>query len=344
MDIEFDYQNDVYGFLDFENIDKQFQSKGIIDETPSLFSIPTHFAAYSAENSGQSASYLIKAEEDNFGGKLTPNISRSNDSESKDLGKKSHSKDSLKFSRKIAKLLVENLASATEESVVSVFLRASSKIMNSIHTAFDEKAQVMPTEDLIQSEVSILQQIWKEFRDCLSYKKNNKICLVKPEHWNRIFNRKTFADQAIKACQLMKNDPSIKLLLNNECLLKCFCDILFVVNLLMVFTLVIKDGSPKGGKFIKEIETADNLIVLMTNPDLFQYYNHRSGKFASECCGACKICRSKGIPVGFKSILENTRVKTSMLIDTISKVFPTNLQKIQEEQVIYLLSVVIQSS
>ena len=248
-----------------------------------------------------------------------------------------HSKDSLKFSRRISKIMVKHLKSL--DTSICGFLGVSAKVVNTVVTALS--LDEIDSKILIQDQAFILRLIWSKFKDRLSYKKNNKICVVKSEYWENVFSLKTFTVHAKEAITELKESHTKQVLVRNEFILNCFCEILFSLSRLMVLALVLKDNTEEGGRFLRDIETIDQLLVLVMNPGLYECYNHRSGKFALECCGKCKVCRSKAIPSNFEALLNEARAKLSIFVSAIKTARPVDISLIQEQDIFYLLSLMI---
>lgn len=251
---------------------------------------------------------------------------------------KTYSKDCLKLGRKLVKLFKKNLASSRSR-FANRFLTVSAKLFNSVVATygFVERRQ----EELLDAQAEVLQSVWEQLKNCLNYSKNKKICVVKSEYWDNVFSHKTFINNAKNACRDLDALTVQNLFLNCEPILNSFCDILYIINQMMVLMLILKDDTPKGGQFIRKIETLDNLIVLIINPKLFDFYNHRSGKFASECCGKCKICRSREVPPDIGLALQVTRNATNYVINTILQNCSASLEAIEEYNVFFLLALLV---
>lgn len=268
----------------------------------------------------------------------------SNSSESNTQVKQIHSKDCLKFCRRISKILYESLNATRTDNFISPFLTSASKVINSILAVAygPESYYQIPVEDLNLVQTEILLKIWGRFKNLLSYHKNKKICIVKKEYWDVIFDRKVFRKYAKEACADLQKESSIKLVTSFEGIFNSFSDIMFSINVLMVLTLIMKDDTEECGQFLRKMEVIDNLLVLIIEPGLFEYYNHRSGKFPNECCGKCKICCSKNIPLSLGITVDAARKRVSFILGEIRKVVPKDAKEVKEEQLMYLLSGLIQ--
>lgn len=266
------------------------------------------------------------------------NFSANNQDDS-NKASKSHGKESLKFSRRLVKVLSKHLSN--KSAFASSFLQCSAKVINSILAAF-----AVPQREiswLVEDQSTLLQFVWKELKDCLSYHKNKKICIVKPEYWNNVFCRKTFSSHIKASLQYIQDSGLRKLLAEEEGIFRCFCDILFSMNQLMTITYVLRDNTTDGGKFLRELGTIENLLLLVINSGLFEFYNHSSAKFAPECCGKCKICRSKIVPWNMSTILKDTREKLKVLLDLVPSVCTSDLEVAADQELFYLISFLISS-
>lgn len=363
MDIEYDSQTEFFAFQNTNKIYYDNSEWNPLSFAPEIGSLATthlpstlYLPVQNYKQEQQIPAFVSKAdkqtvqlsEESSFStGIESLSVLNSNPLPSANV--KIYSKDSLKFCRRITKLLMKhfnalNSPSAGSSSFLKAFLGTSAKVINSILAAYGTPSiQQIQSEGLIKIQLGLLQQVWQQFKSCLSYNKNKKICIVKPEFWNILFCRKTFSSYIMESCKKLEKSTFQQLLGDYEGILKCFCDILYSINQLIILAVILRDDSPKGGQFIRKIETVDNLLVSMMDPRLFEFYNHRSGKFASECCGRCKICRSKNIPEEFGMVLENTRKKCNLLMDEILVICPTGLEgKINEDELMYLLALLVQ--
>lgn len=250
---------------------------------------------------------------------------------------KHHTKDCLKVGRRLIKLVLKHLK--TRSKLINKFLGASAKIVNSIFAVFGFKEPEI--EELLKVEAHILQKTWEEFKNCLSYNKNKKICVVKSEYWNVMFCSKTFVGYALTACKNLEKSFIKDALFSFEGLASCLCEILFLTNQLLLLTLIFKDQTAKGGNFLRTVQTMGNLVVLMIEPSLFDFYNHRSGKFPNECCGRCKICCSKNLPFDLEIVLQRGREKASTLTKAIFEICPESLETVNDEQLFSILVLLV---
>lgn len=250
-----------------------------------------------------------------------------------------HSRDSLKFGRKLIKLMKKHLKSSS--SFVSKYLKVSGEIITSIIVMMGYPEPII--EDVVHLQRQMLQKSWEQFKNCLSYHRNKKICVVKSEYWNVMFCSKTFVDLALQAPPSTKESYLVDFIFKNEGLSRAFCQILFLINKLIVLSLVLKDDTDKGGRFLRSINTCENLIVLAVEPRLYESYNQRSGKFANECCGKCKVCKSKAIPSNIDGLLREARLNANFLVKSILEIIPKSLDTVQDDQLFSLMYILVQS-
>lgn len=253
------------------------------------------------------------------------------------IGLKVYSKECLKFGRRISKLMLRHLSNYSAFS--QHFLDMSAQVTNTIRGAFALKEAAK--KDLIRDQYLILRSIWKEFRDCLSYHTNKKICIVKPEYWNIVFNRKNFIVCAKRAIESLQKDFLLNSPYEEARILDCMCEVLFGVNQLMTLTFILADTSDDGGKHMRGLDNIENLLVMIVDAGLFEFYNHRSGKFARECCGRCKICGSRAVPWNFLSLLQAARKKLKTISELIPSTFSSDLWIVNSQQLFYLLSLLV---
>lgn len=138
-----------------------------------------------------------------------------------------------------------------------------------------------------------------------------------------IFSKK-IAIQGIKTiCKSLATkykDPELRTVLEDCTYLEVFSNVIFCTNQVLLIIFLIRDSSEKG-TYLRELDTFRNFTVLMFSPELFQFYNHRSGSFALECCGKCKVCCSRVIPRDFLNVLSVSRMKEQEIISFINDVF-----------------------
>jgi hypothetical protein len=246
---------------------------------------------------------------------------------------KMHSKDCLKASRRLSKLMLYQIGA--NGSFLSGFLGASAQVINSVLAVL--ALGEINSKSLIRDQATVLCAVWEKFKNCLSYHKNKKICIVKSEYWDNVFSFKVFSENAKQTIKSLKSSQLKRVMSQNELVFNSFCEVLFSINKLMTLTFILRDNSINGGQFLRQIETINKLLVLVVDARLFEFYNHRSGKFAQECCGKCKICCSKDIPYNFAALLQEAREKVNTVVRAIPVICSTDLESIQEQELLCLL-------
>ena len=248
------------------------------------------------------------------------------------------SKEFLKFSRKLSNLALAYLQENTGFSMS--LLTFSARVSQTFFTLANLPCPKL--EDLRSLQLNCLEKLWSRYKETISYSKNKKICIVKSNDWYQLYNLPVFVS-AIK--EILSGDqtdyPSINLqvVCLLEGLIESFARLLYYTNLILTFTAIEKDSSEKG-EYLRNMKTIQNFLVLMANSELYKTYNHRSGKFATECCGKCKVCRSKAIPRDFELKLERGRAKSELMKTLVSITFP-DLSGISDSTLLQAFNVVM---
>lgn len=223
-----------------------------------------------------------------------------------------HSKDCLKFCRKISRVLIKIIK--PRESPAKELIEYNSMIMHCILGFLDIKDIEKQLLDELQYDC--LLEAWTRFKDFMSYSKNKKICIVKSEHWNLIFAKKPsmeyFKTIVKELAQRYDNQIVVATILRDPIFLETFTRMLYSANYMLTFVCIMKDNSPRGID-LRNLQTLNNFIVLMLQPELFPYYNNKRGKFALECCGKCKVCCSRELPKDFLQLLNEARRQSEIL-------------------------------
>ena len=230
-----------------------------------------------------------------------------------------HSKDGLKFSRKLASLMLNTIESPND--IFDQMMKFSSGVF--LNFLNDLKLYGVSSSEMREIQNRCLQSLWVEFKDQVSYKTNKKICLVKQEYWNKLFDKKSctaFLKQVCETLSMTWKTPAGKMALNDAVFCELFSQVLFYVNKLAVIVLILKDTSKKGA-FLRDLETVDNFVLMLLFPELMQLYNHKRGKFALECCQKCKICKSRLISDDFLSTLSESRRKMESIVTIVNEIF-----------------------
>jgi hypothetical protein len=240
-------------------------------------------------------------------------------SDASDSQEDNRSKDGLKFCRKLSTLMLEVLKAPND--VFHQIMTFSSQVLLSLLSPLNLHG--VSSSQIRELQYECLERLWAEFKELLSYSKNKKICIVKQEYWNMIFDKKgctTQLKQIFETLSKIWKTPAAKLVLSDTVFCELFAHVLFYSNKLAVTVLILKDSSDKGN-FLRNLKTIDNFFMMVLLPDLMQFYNHRRGKFALECCRKCKICKSKQIPSDFLIILNDSRTKIESVVSIINQIF-----------------------
>jgi len=234
--------------------------------------------------------------------------------------KDNHSKDCLKFCRKVSTRALEDLTIRTD--LVKEVTKFNSELLKHFLNSLGFK-EIDGFEVLENLQVECLLKLWSQFKDAMSYSKNKKICIVKFEHWGLIFDKKISIAQ-LKEIVAKKadscEDPQLHPILKDETFSEILARMLFCSNNILTLTSILRDTSPKG-EALRKMDTIGNFLLLALYPQYFSFYNHRSGKFALECCGKCKICHSKTIPSNFLKDLARARQEMEFSLSRINKLF-----------------------
>lgn len=230
-----------------------------------------------------------------------------------------YSKECLKFCRKIATLISEklNLRSAITQKI----FKFNSQLLSTYLHALGRQPVEASLLNELQTECLI--QLWSKFKAVMSYSKNKKICIVKQEQWNLIFQKETFVESLKEICERISMswiDPVAGDALKDLAFREIFSRMLFSTNKLLTLALILTDSSSKG-KYLRDLGRIESFVLLIVFPEYFQYYNHRRGKFALECCGKCKVCCSKSIPADFLSLLDKARADKEQVASFIGQGF-----------------------
>lgn len=214
-------------------------------------------------------------------------------------------KNSLKFYRKLCKLMIKHLSN-DEDFTNRAFILFFS-FVNSFITFF--KGRVLDDERIRKIQKTIMLQIWKRQREKVSYVNNHKVCLVTPEEWGSVFIQEEFNKQL----RLSSNDFKDVLFLiywnsieSEQAFTLLYSKIFFILNILLVSAVTYLE-MVREPKFMQKMSNFDDFVLMMFQPWLYRFYNHTRGKFAIECCGKCKICKSYALPINFLERLNWSR-------------------------------------
>ena len=119
----------------------------------------------------------------------------------------------------------------------------------------------------------------------LSHYKNKKICIVKSEHWDLVFDKTTCIgtfQKVFKALNCSMNSSAIRTLVEDRAFSAILSRLLYSSSKIIALTLILKDPS-ENGLNIRKMKLIDNFITMMIYPEYIGMYNDRAGKFALEC-------------------------------------------------------------
>lgn len=247
--------------------------------------------------------------------------------------KDNHSKDCLKFCRRIASVALGQLSTPSENTKAMIGLNSGiiSTLINNLGL------NTLETIQINSLQTNCLRQFWQEAKDIFSYSTNKKICIVKQEYWNMIFDKVTSVKHFEEICRTLSmkyNDENVRAVLQVPAFVEIFARLLFGVNKMMILCTILREKTLHA-EFLQKLETFDNFVLLALLPEYFQFYNHRSGKFALECCGKCKVCKSKMLPRDFLNSLKAARQQVETIVSRITQL--CRLYRYDEFQLAVLL-------
>lgn len=218
-------------------------------------------------------------------------------------------KNSLKFCRKISKILLDNLNSTTSEpydshsSLIAFFQKALEQQINFL------SGRILDSQGLQALHLELIKRIWEKNRDILSEKKNNKLSLVNFEEWRTIYSFQGFSDHLFTLSHELDTVLG-KVEFDDESSRKTFLGfyskLLYTLNVLFL-NYIIFVQIPQDNEICNLIPEIENFELMTVEPWLYKHYNHTKAKFATECCSNCKICRSSLLPTDFKERLAKAR-------------------------------------
>jgi len=247
----------------------------------------------------------------------TPDLKLSEGSDPDD-SKKNHSKDCLTFSRKLSGIVLAQLTSNTHNIYLEI-IRLNSNALVSLLRLLD--LEEVEAGELDKLQIEVILQTWTRFKDLMTYRKNKKICIVKQEYWDLVFDRTVITEEFQKLfAKIIESSgmSSLAIILKNEAFNSIFSRLLYAANKLMALIAILNDNTQRGLR-LRDLETAENFLVLILFPQFFRNYNHRGGKFALECCDKCKICCSKAVPKDFSDLLRDARQQTAQIVTEVKK-------------------------
>ena len=202
-----------------------------------------------------------------------------------------HSKDSLKFARRITKSCLQFLKQDAD-GILKAFLDCGSQLIACQAAIVDVK--IIDNERLMKDSLNLIKDVWYFFSKNLSCTYNKKISKVTKDLWDIVFSEEGFwkAAKEAETTLQMKDYFSQCGEVEAEMIRTYFKKVLFLVNKgLVIVHLNLKKAEKVD--FYENIPTFENYIVLSLVPSLFDAYNHKQGVFVDECCRSCKVCQSK---------------------------------------------------
>lgn len=249
------------------------------------------------------------------------------------LRNENHSKDSLKFARRIAKSFLQAILDGPKR-VVQDFLDTGVKVLESQITLLDVK--VVDEEKLSRAWLQAIRDVWNFFAKNLSCSYNKKISKVTKDVWSMVFTEEGFY-KTLK-------DAGSSLNLKGGFTGKGFGEIAVAERLCKKVLYVLNRGlilshmfslRQQDDMFYENIPTVDNYLVLSMVPELYDSYNHKRGVFIDQCCQSCKVCQSKSAD---KSVISKIATAWDYAI-AFQKSFDANWQASSFEDPFYPLNV-----
>ena len=220
--------------------------------------------------------------------------------QSKDsLATQNHSKDSLKFGRRVAKSFLQFIRQ-DKGIVVSTFLDCGAKILASQTALLG--VEIIDSSKLMRDSLLLIEDVWNFFAKNLSCSYNKKISKVPKNIWDIVFTEEGFWKVAKEVgTTLQFKDYFFGCEeVEAEIIRAYYKKVLFLVNRGMIMVhLHLKKAAKED--FYENIAKFENYIMLSMVPELFDSYNHKKGVFVDECCRACKVCQSKSVDKTIKS-------------------------------------------
>lgn len=211
-------------------------------------------------------------------------------------------KSCLRFCRKLIKFM-------------GIFQKTSDfdKILDYSFTTIQDTLRLLPIKIVNETYFKQLQKelhqaIWKSFKKSTG-SANPKICLITFTEWDSVFSYAGFCEKLrvlsgdyklIEKCVEYQSKTEFQLLIG------FFIRIQYIAYMILINTVIMQEMLPFY-RYQKSEWILDNCMLLANFSNLYVHYNHVMGKFATECCGKCKVCRSTTLPMDFGSRLENGR-------------------------------------
>ena len=231
--------------------------------------------------------------------------------------KENYSKQCLKFCRRISNVFLKYIL--RDEGIAHEVFKLNAGVLKNFATALSLPAP--STYELIKIQIETLQRLWGKFRDHLAFSKNKKISIVQQEYWDLIFSKEASIKhlrEDIKTLSGLWRTNEGRQLLQEDTVNELLARMMYCSSKMLVMYLILEDPFEKKS-FSEGLEKMENFILLGLYPGFFKYYNHKSGKFALECCGKCKVCCSKLLPPNFLIELNSARRGLSFVISKLSE-------------------------
>ena len=204
-----------------------------------------------------------------------------------------HSKDSLKFARRVAKSFLQFIRQ-DKDVVVRTFLDCGAKILASQTIILG--VEIMDTNKLMKDSLQLIEDVWNFFSKNLSCSYNKKISKVPKEIWDIVFTEEGFWKVAKEVGTTLQFKDYFFGCgdVEAEIIRGYFKKVLFLMNRGMILVhLHLKKAEKED--FYDNIAKFENYMVLSMVPQLFDAYNHKRGVFVDGCCRACKVCQAKSV-------------------------------------------------
>ena len=221
------------------------------------------------------------------------NLSLTQKKNKESTASQNHSKDSLKFGRRIAKSFLQFIRQ-DKGDVVSTFLDCGAKILASQAALLG--VEIIDMNKLMKDSLQLIEDVWNFFAKNLSCSYNKKISKLTKEIWDIVFTEEGFwkAIKQVGSTLRLKDNFSGCGEVEAEIIRGYFKKVLFLMNRGMTMVhLHLKKVEKED--FYSNIAKFENYMVLSMVPELFDSYNHKRGVFVNECCRACKVCQSKSV-------------------------------------------------
>lgn len=182
----------------------------------------------------------------------------------------------------------------------------------------------------------MLNKIWKDQRQTLTYWKNNKISIIKAVEWDSVFSFQGFSKQ------IQTYGDNIYLLSfpndhgNKELFTLLFRRIMYIFHIMLINTFLSTEIAADL-EFCKKMTNLKDFILMANEPWLYKHYNHSAGRFANACCGRCKVCCSTSVPSDFSELLLQARGRFE-IINSFYRALRVNINKISEERLKIMMS------